>query len=63
MIGVVVRTVETELLVGAVVIDGRRLVVPCVEGIALDTPGEVKGHDASTSGLINAFKQKAKLNA
>lgn len=29
----------------------------------LDTPGEVKGHDASTSGLINAFKQKAKLNA
>lgn len=25
----------------------------------LDTPGDVSGHDASTSGLINAFKRKA----
>jgi glucose-6-phosphate isomerase len=28
----------------------------------LETSGEVSGHDASTSGLINAFKKKAGIN-
>lgn len=28
----------------------------------LQKPGEVDGHDSSTSGLINAFKRKAGIN-